>query len=509
MNFLEVRKKFPQYNDMSDQQLADALHAKYYPDLDKAAFYKEVGISEKPTAPMANQPTNPQQERKPLSQHLTSIAQNAPDDLGNIIGGAVSAAVHPVDTLSTIGGAIGNAVYDFTHQSPEDIAKLKANLQARAKDPQIMLNESKQFANKFDSYVEKNPVSTAMMIGPLPASTKLLQQDARAGGIASELLGMSTGAGPGAIDEALKGSQLFRKAMRGNISGREVVDTARSALRNIKINRANQYRQDLAKVSPNKAIIDFNPVATTLDQEIVKYFRVDKNGDILWDRPAVNQAAAKDIKEIYDYVNQWGTRPGDFSAMGMDGLKRWLDNFYSESSQARAFVTKMEDSVRKSIVSSVPEYADLTSNYAKATNLIKDIESNLMLKKQGMSGRITADQTLRRLTSSLREGFEMRRDLLETLGREGGVDVSGAVAGHAMSPKIPRGLVGKLGGGGIAYITYLHPKLWPILAASSPRVVGEFLQAYGRALKYTGPALPSRIAVTPNVTQQILGGSEE
>jgi hypothetical protein len=86
------------------------------------------------------------------------------------------------------------------------------------------------------------------------------------------------------------------------------------------------------------------------------------------------------------------------------------------------------------------------------------------------------------LTSSMRENFEMRRDLVDALGTQGGQDIAGQVAGYAMSQAIPRGLVGKVAAGSAGYIAYLHPKFWPILAASSPRVMGEFLNVYGGAL---------------------------
>ena len=51
MNIQEVRQKFPQYNDLSDQQLADALHAKYYPDMDKSEYYQKIGFSIQKTTP--------------------------------------------------------------------------------------------------------------------------------------------------------------------------------------------------------------------------------------------------------------------------------------------------------------------------------------------------------------------------------------------------------------------------------------------------------------------------
>lgn len=40
----EVRKQYPQYKDLSDRQLADALHAKFYADIPKAEFEAKVGL---------------------------------------------------------------------------------------------------------------------------------------------------------------------------------------------------------------------------------------------------------------------------------------------------------------------------------------------------------------------------------------------------------------------------------------------------------------------------------
>jgi hypothetical protein len=48
----EVRQKYPQYADMSDQQLADALHSKFYADIPKADFYGRIGLgSQDPAIP--------------------------------------------------------------------------------------------------------------------------------------------------------------------------------------------------------------------------------------------------------------------------------------------------------------------------------------------------------------------------------------------------------------------------------------------------------------------------
>jgi IS1 family transposase len=42
----EVRQKYPQYTDLSDKQLVDALHKKYYSDIPINDFYKQVGLKE-------------------------------------------------------------------------------------------------------------------------------------------------------------------------------------------------------------------------------------------------------------------------------------------------------------------------------------------------------------------------------------------------------------------------------------------------------------------------------
>ena len=192
--------------------------------------------------------------------------------------------------------------------------------------------------------------------------------------------------------------------------------------------------------------------------------------------------AVSDLHDMYNMIMKWGNKPKDATPMGLDMLKRNLDQFYSDKSDVRAFTASARNKVKNLIVENVPEYSEMTKGYSQATELIKDIESNLMMRKQGMSGRITADSTLRRLTSSMREGFEMRRDLVDALSSEGKQDIASQVAGLSMSTAVPHGLFGKIGSGGLMA---LHPKMWPVIAAASPRIVGEFMKAFGQAEKET------------------------
>lgn len=47
MNISEIRQQYPQYNNLSDKELADALHAKFYPSLPIDDFYARIGLEEK------------------------------------------------------------------------------------------------------------------------------------------------------------------------------------------------------------------------------------------------------------------------------------------------------------------------------------------------------------------------------------------------------------------------------------------------------------------------------
>lgn len=45
MNIAQVRAQYPQYQDLSDQQLADALHAKFYSDIPIQDYYSRIGLT--------------------------------------------------------------------------------------------------------------------------------------------------------------------------------------------------------------------------------------------------------------------------------------------------------------------------------------------------------------------------------------------------------------------------------------------------------------------------------
>jgi hypothetical protein len=120
-------------------------------------------------------------------------------------------------------------------------------------------------------------------------------------------------------------------------------------------------------------------------------------------------------------------------------------------------------------------------NYSEATDQIKEIERALSL-----GNTASADTAMRKLQSLMRNNvntnYGQRLELAKQLEAMGGNEIMPALAGQALSSKLPRGLQSAtnipssylafgVGGPALAAVD---------LAASSPRLVGEAAYKYGQ-----------------------------
>ena len=125
MNIAEVRAKYPEYSDLSDGQLADSLHAKFYSDIPKEQFYSKVGLKAETS------------QTKPsfsgfLSDVVTGkndargdIARNAVEQLplvGSIVGGIAGAPGGPITSAggTALGTTIGTSAKQLIQNLAED-----------------------------------------------------------------------------------------------------------------------------------------------------------------------------------------------------------------------------------------------------------------------------------------------------------------------------------------------------------------------------------------------------
>lgn len=103
----QVREKYPQYSDMSDAQLADALHAKFYSDMDRGEFNKKIGLStEQARAPEPVEEGWLQNAALKGGKFVSSLAAEGAGMIGGArVGAQMGAAAPPYGPI--IGGILG------------------------------------------------------------------------------------------------------------------------------------------------------------------------------------------------------------------------------------------------------------------------------------------------------------------------------------------------------------------------------------------------------------------
>lgn len=81
----DIRQKYPEYNDLSDQQLADRLHTAFYSDMPAQVFYKKINYN-----PPSNSPGN---WAAAIGSGVTSGLSHAAEGLGGLSSEAYK---HPI-----------------------------------------------------------------------------------------------------------------------------------------------------------------------------------------------------------------------------------------------------------------------------------------------------------------------------------------------------------------------------------------------------------------------------
>lgn len=309
-------------------------------------------------------------------------------------------------------------------------------------------------------------------IAAIPSAVKL----------GKKILGGTTGAGESSINQASQGSQAFRDAMKGKVNPSDVVEQARSMVDDIKAGRSSKYAERLASIGENTNTHDISPVVTEMESQLKK-FGIKTEGDTLnFSRSAIakNGTARADIEGVVSTIRDWGSQPGDLTGVGLDTLKKQLDDFYSPSGRARAFVASVKKNLTNVLNKEIPGYSEMTSEYQKVINLLDDIKS-----ATSIGGKAKDDTVFTKLTQAMRADKEFRLEMLAKLqDGSGDPDLMAKIAGINMSSWIPRGIIGRgIDAAGLMSIIgqAFNPQYIPLILSTSPRFVGEILSTIGVA----------------------------
>ena len=320
----------------------------------------------------------------------------------------------------------------------------------------------------------------AMIGGALPGAVKVAGSVGnminKAGtGLVKNSLGISTGTGAESVKTAYQagkeGGTNFLDNMRGNVPMTEVLDSAKSALGQMRLDRADAYRKGMAGVSADKTVIDFAPI----DQAVAS---LQSMGN--YKGQVINKNSSGIVDEISGLVNQWkGLDPAEFhTPEGLDALKQAISDIRDTTqfgTAARKSADTAYNAVKGEIVSQAPTYSKVMKDYSQASETLSEVERALSL-----GNKAAADTSMRKLQSLMRNNvntnFGNRVELAKTL--EGnGAEILPAVAGQAMNSWTPRGIQGAVIGGAGGMGAIMNPSTLLALPFTSPRLVGE--AAYG------------------------------
>jgi len=303
-------------------------------------------------------------------------------------------------------------------------------------------------------------------------------------------LGLKTGVGTEPIAQAVKagreGNQTFIENMRGTVPMMQVLDDAKSNLAKMNLDKQAEYRSGMVNIKNDKTQLDF----TGIDQAIA-----DAQKYSSYKGKVVNQGAADVLDDIKAKVDDWkSSDPAQYhTPEGIDKLKQsiWesIEKLPRESKTAYSAAKEVYDSVKKEISKQAPEYSKVMSDYSQSSDKIKEIERALSL-----GDKASADTAMRKLQSLMRNNvntnYGNRLDMARELERAGGNEMMPALAGQAMSSKLPRGLQSatNIPSSYLAYGVGGPALAAADLMASSPRLVGEASYKYGQLANALGQA---------------------
>lgn len=520
MNIQEIRAKYPQYDNLSDEQLAQGLHKKYYPDMDYTDFSQRIGLA---------QSNNTAED---VLGGVTSFDAGYSAGFGRKLGGLINAlGSYPVDRAAEALGVENTPTFSDRYN---EIVKPALQAQEKFAEENPLTSTALQVGGALASPINKlgvgmiskpttllGKIATGGAVGAgtggiygagraesLQELPETIFEDVKTGGIigsafpaagqavrglgklASELLGITTGTGARSINQAFsagkRGSNTFLENLRGKVSKTDVVDAARNELDKLKIAKNAEYSRNMEAIKTDKSSLDLQGVIDKL-RGIKKDYNVGGFSK-------AGKSTQKAIDEVSDIVDEFAKKPEIHTAEGFDALKQRIYDisFPIEERQANNVIKQMGNAVKSEITKQAPTYAKTMKEYTEASNNIRELENALSLK-DGKS----VDTALRKLQSAFRNNvasnYGTRGDLVEKLG---GDYLADAIAGQNLADLMPRGLVGRLAGGAGVYTQNI-----PAILSSSPKLVGESAYYLGRASN----VLPNINLNQPAVWLQLLG----
>lgn len=316
--------------------------------------------------------------------------------------------------------------------------------------------------------------------------------------VAGKALGALTGTGSEALGAAYNagknGITTFLDNMRGNVPMQDVVESAKQALNDMRIQRGEAYRKGMADVSGDKTVLDLSPIVKSVND-------IASRG--MYGEKVINKNSASVVDDIKNVVSDWAASdPAQYhTPEGLDALKKAIGDIRDTTQYgtgARNAADAVYNAIKGQITSQAPTYAKVMKDYSEASELVGEIEKSLSLGKKS-----SADAALRKLQSLMRNNvntnYGNRLNMAQEL-ENSGADIIPAVAGQALNSWTPRGLA-TLNTGAGAIASLFNPAVAGALPFTSPRLMGEALYKLGQGVGGVGGAASGKAKALSNLLQ--------
>lgn len=476
-----------------------------------------------------NQPSQ-QPDQQSWGNVAGQAALNFPRSVGNMVSGVANVVRHPIDTASNIGkmvvgageagmGKIASSINPEWTAPPSNREQMANQLggfykdrygsmegfkNAVATDPAGIMADAATVLSAGGALASKVPalsnagqfaIKASKTIDPLRVTAKAAGGVVKLGkGAAKHLLGMTTGAGGQAIEQAYSAGKTGGASqaslidnMRGHVPKDSVLETIDANIQAMGQAKSAAYKAGMAKLGQDQTVLNYNEVnKAAQDAMKVSTYTGKNTGQIV----STARSTLGMQQKISDLINEWQKLdPTDFhTAEGLDALKKNLGDLRDSTQYGtpeRVVADKVYHAVRNQIVKQAPDYANTMKEYQRASDLMSEIRSTLSNKPTA-----SVDTQMRKLQSLMRNNvntnYGNRLDLVKQLEQQGGREVLPAIAGQALNTWTPRGLqsastIPTAALVGIASNPVTGAAMLPM---ASPRIMGEASLKAGQAARY-------------------------
>ena len=444
---------------------------------------------------------------------LRQALENLPSSTVQLAKDVVQPIISPIDFLKST-YSLGKGVIELTipgEQPDEKTARAVGQYLANrygglenirdtfAQDPAglladaaILLRGGGALATKSQKFTEAGEI--ASKIGKKIDPTEYLYKGAKlgakgAGKGTTALLGLTTGSGKEAIEQAVKAGKLGGDAerllvseMRGTSEAKDVVEQATAKLKERALQRGKEFTTSKEKLKLNEIPIEFENVRKSFND-----FAESKMFEGMFE---LSEKGQKKLSKIGKIIDDFESNPKLHNAKGLDMLKRRVDAEYPPGlsvGDAGLVVSEMRNRIKKQILTEAPEYGKVMKAYEQAISLEKKI-----MKELSLGNKTAAGTALRKLQSTMRNNvntnYGNRLNMLKDLDP----DLLPQLAGQALGNLTPRGLQGLSAGSAAAYglpaamAGIIDPSFLIGLPLQSPRIMGEAALKSGQIQRMSG-----------------------